>query len=197
MEFRRFAWAPALTLLLAAPAAYAHTGPAGHDGLIAGLMHPLFGPDHLLAMVAVALWAALVSPRLFWVAPAGFLSGMVLGGVAGLSGMAMPGLEIAIAASVVAFGGLTLTRTNLPVLMGGALAMAFGAAHGMAHGAEIPAGAGALSYVAGFLAATAALHLSGTLAGLGLRPRFSLIARTCGAAIAATGLWMSIGAIAG
>lgn len=199
MEFRRLAWAPALISLLAAPAAYAHSGPAGHthDGLMAGLMHPVFGPDHLLAMVAVALWAALVSPRLFWVAPAGFLSGMVLGGVLGLYGLEMPGMELAIAASVFAFGALTLARTDLPVLAGSALAMAFGAAHGMAHGAEIPDQAGALSYVAGFLIATAALHLAGTLAGLALRQRFSLIARSCGAAVAATGLWMSMIAIAG
>lgn len=196
MQFRHFAWAPALLTLVAAPA-FAHVGHTETSGFAAGIGHPIFGPDHLLAMIAVALWAALISPRQFWIAPAGFLTGMILGGLTGLAGGELPGMEIAIAGSVLALGLLTLFKTPLPALAGAALALAFGAVHGMAHGTEIPSGAGAFSYVAGFLIATAALHLTGTLAGLALRQRFSLIARSCGAAIAATGLWMSFGAIAG
>lgn len=196
MQLRHFAWAPALLTLVDAPA-FAHVGHGETSGFAAGISHPILGADHLLAMIAVALWAALISPRQFWIAPAGFLTGMVLGGLAGLGGGALAGMEIAIAVSVLAFGLLTLFKTSLPALAGATLALAFGAAHGFAHGAEIPEQVGAFGYVAGFLIATAALHLSGTLAGLALRQRFSLMARSCGAAIAATGLWMSFGAIAG
>lgn len=196
MQFRRFAWAPALLTLVAAPA-FAHVGHTETSGFAAGIGHPVLGPDHLLAMVAVALWAALVSPRQFWVPPAGFLTGMVLGGLAGLGGGALPGMEIAIAGSVLAFGLLAVFKVPLPALAGAALALVFGVAHGFAHGAEIPGQAGAVGYVAGFLIATAALHLSGTLAGLGLRDRFMPLARMAGGAVAAAGLWMTVGTLAG
>ncbi len=196
MQLRRFAWAPALLTLVAAPA-FAHVGHHETSGFAAGIGHPILGADHLLAMIAVALWAALISPRQFWIAPAGFLTGMILGGLAGLGGGTLPGMEIAIAGSVLAFGLLTLFKTPLPALAGAALALVFGAAHGFAHGAEIPAEAGAFSYVAGFLIATAALHLTGTLAGLALRDRFLPAARSAGGAIAALGLWLSVGTLIG
>jgi len=196
MQFRGFAWAPALLTLVAAPA-FAHVGHTETSGFAAGIGHPIFGPDHLLAMIAVALWAALVSPRRFWIAPVGFLTGMILGGLAGLGGGELPGMEIAIAGSVLAFGLLAAFKTPLPALAGGALALAFGAAHGFAHGAEIPEQAGAFSYVAGFLIATAALHMTGTLAGLALRDKFMLAARAAGGAVAALGLWMTFGTLVG
>jgi urease accessory protein len=48
------AWA----LLLAAPAAaMAHSGMGGLGGFTAGVVHPLFGPDHLVAMLAIGLLA--------------------------------------------------------------------------------------------------------------------------------------------
>jgi urease accessory protein len=173
------------SLAVAGPVA-AHTGhPA--DGLVDGVVHPLFGPDHLLAMVAVGVVAALASSRrLAWAVPAGFLGGMVLGGVAGIAGVSFPGLEVAVAASVVALG-LLVTRAApvravwLPVLAG-----LFGAAHGLAHGGELPADARPLVYVAGFVAATAALHALGVLGGTGLRSR-PAVRTALGTAVAAAG----------
>jgi urease accessory protein len=171
---------------VASPAS-AHTGhPAG--GLADGLLHPVVGPDHLLAMLAVGVVAALVaSGRLAWSVPAAFGGGMVLGGVAGIAGVSLPGVEAGVALSVVALGSVIAvgrrSRTVwLPVAAG-----LFGALHGLAHGGELPAGATPVAYVVGFVAATAGLHLLGAAAGRSLRPRASL--RTgLGATLAAVGV---------
>ena len=90
-------------LLLATPA-FAHPGHGAIHSFSAGLAHPISGADHLLAMVAVGLWAALAAPRLFWVAPGGFMSGMLLGGLAGMAGLVLPSVELIIACSVILFG---------------------------------------------------------------------------------------------
>lgn len=172
---------------LAAPAAVAHTG---HplDGVGDGITHPLFGLDHLLAMVAVGVLAAFAgSRRIAWLTPLGFLGGMVLGGVAGMAGMPLPAGEVLIAASVVVLGILVATRGAgggwwLPFL-----AAVFGAVHGHAHGAELPEGAAPIAYAAGFIAATAVLHLSGTGLGLALR-RVPSLRLTAATALSATGV---------
>jgi urease accessory protein len=172
---------------LAAPAALAHTG---HplDGVGDGIAHPLFGLDHLLAMVAVGVLAAFAgSRRIAWLTPIGFIGGMVLGGVAGMAGMPLPAGEALIAASVVLLGILVAVRGAgggwwLPFI-----AAVFGVVHGHAHGAELPGGATPIAYAAGFLAATAVLHLSGTGLGLGLR-RLPSLRLTAATALSATGV---------
>lgn len=137
-----------------------------------GIIHPLTGPDHLLAMVCVGVVAALsASRRVALLAPLGFLGGMVAGGVLGVGGVELPALEVLVAATVVASGILLLLGTDrigawLPLA-----AAAFGVLHGIAHGAEAPAGAVPVAYFAGFVAATAALHASGFVAGRALRVR--------------------------
>lgn len=160
------------TSLLAAPVlalvagpALAHTG-HGAIGMAAGLHHPFSGADHLLAMVAVGLWAAIAAPRLFWVAPAGFLTGMLLGGVAGMAGVAMPGVEAVIAASIIVFGALAAFAVRAPVVLAFAGAAFFGTAHGIAHGAEMPHDGSGLTYALGFLLATTALHALGVFGGM-------------------------------
>jgi urease accessory protein len=160
--------APLAVVAGAAPAA-AHTGlPAGGAG--DGLLHPVLGWDHLLAMVAVGVLAATVAGRrVAWWVPAGFVGGMTVGGLAGLLGLGAPLVETAIAMSVVALGGLVVAGPEAAGVWLPAVAAAFGAAHGHAHGAELPAGAVPAAYVAGFVAATAALHLLGAAVGVGLR----------------------------
>ena len=75
----------AAVLLVAEPAA-AHTGRG--TGVVDGVLHPLTGLDHLLAMVAVGVLAVLAVPRgRVWTAPAAFLGGMIVGGVAGMVGV--------------------------------------------------------------------------------------------------------------
>lgn len=177
--------APLAVIAGAAPAA-AHTGlPAGGAG--DGLLHPVLGWDHLLAMVAVGVVAATVAgQRVAWWVPAGFFGGMTVGGLAGLLGLGAPLVETAIAMSVVALGGLVVAgRVWLP-----AVAAVFGAAHGHAHGAELPAGAVPAAYVAGFVAATAALHLLGAAVGIGLR-RAPVLRVVGGAAVTVAGVLLT------
>lgn len=170
----------------AAPA-LAHTGlPAA--GALDGAIHPLSGLDHLLAMVAVGVVAATIRDRrVAWLTPFGFVAGMIAGGLAGFAGATVPGLEIAIAASVVCLG-LYVTMSS-----GGAgmwlplAAIALGALHGQAHGAELPTGAAPVAYMAGFVAATAALHLAGTGVGVAL-DRLPRARRVAGLAVSATGV---------
>lgn len=156
--------------LLAAAPAGAHPGHTG--GVASGLLHPVTGPDHLLAMVAVGIVAATAADRRArWMAPAAFLGGMLLGGLAGIAGLPLPGAELMIVASVIVLGlvvaGALQGRGNL--LIGG-LVLA-GLAHGHAHGAEAPTAAHPAAYVAGFLAATASLHLAGVGIGSVIRDR--------------------------
>jgi len=161
-------FAGAVAPLLVADGAGAHTGlPAG--GAADGLRHPLLGLDHLLAMVAVGVLAAGVRGRAAWLMPVGFVTGMIVGGCLGFAGLEAPLVEAAIATSVVTLGALIVVRVGdrgawLPLV-----AAAFGLAHGHAHGTELPTGAVPVAYTAGFVAATAALHLAGAAIGVGLR----------------------------
>jgi urease accessory protein len=137
-----------------------------------GFLHPITGPDHLLAMVAVGIVAATATAaRAVWVAPATFLGGMLLGGALGLAGVPMPGAELLIVASVVLLGLVVagaVRDDHRGVVAGLVLA---GVAHGHAHGAEAPSSAHPALYVLGFLVATAALHLAGTGVGTVIRER--------------------------
>jgi urease accessory protein len=157
--------------LLAATPVLAHTGHPG-NGLTDGLLHPLTGPDHLLAMVAVGIVAAVAVPRpRRWATPVAFLVGMALGGLAGLAGVPLPGAEHLIVASVVVLGLVVAGAVRIDHdLLLGALVLA-GVAHGHAHGAEAPFSAHPAVYVAGFLAVTALLHTGGVVLGSMLRDR--------------------------
>lgn len=182
-----------LAAMLAAGPAFAHTG-HGVGGFASGLGHPVFGLDHLLAMVAVGLWAALAAPGRFWVAPAGFLAGMALGGLAGFAGFAPPAVEAMIVGSLIVFGVLALLAARLPAALSLGVAALFGAAHGVAHGADLPQGVGVVGYAAGFMLATAALHAAGVAAGLAARgARLSRLAQAGGGALALAGAALMVG----
>ena len=172
-------------MLVGSPA-LAHTGlPAG--GLVDGVLHPLRGADHLLAMVAVGIVAvAARDRRIAWLTPLGFLAGVLAGGGLGLAGVDVPHIETLIAASVVILGIGVVAVTGRTGNWLPAVAAAFGTMHGFAHGAEQPAGSSAWLYVAGFVAVTAALHSSGTVFGLAVR-RAGVLRITTGAAISAAG----------
>lgn len=181
-------------LLLAAPmAAFAHTGHSGH-GFGAGFMHPLSGVDHLLAMLAVGLWAAQAGGRARWVLPATFLAVMTLGGVLGAGGVAIPMVELGIAGSVAVFGLLIAFGARLPLGPAMSLTAALALCHGYAHGVEMASDASLLVYGAGFVAATAMLHVAGLLAGrLGASRGGALALRVAGGATAAVGALLLAG----
>ena len=163
----------AAVLLAAAPAA-AHTG-RGPGGILDGLLHPITGVDHLLAMVAVGVVAVLAAPRgRVWVAPAAFVGGMVAGGAAGMAGAPLPGAELLIVASVLLLGvAIAGAVQGGRRWLSSALVLA-GLAHGHAHGVEAPTAAHPALYIGGFVLATASLHLIGVGAGAAIRHRAPL-----------------------
>ena len=178
-------------LLGTATAASAHTGHGTHS-LFAGLAHP-FGLDHLLAMLAVGLWSARVLPAAQrWQGPLCFLSAMSLGALLGAAGVSLPGTELAIAASVVVMGAMLLAGERLPQRSGLGLIAAAAALHGLAHGAELPAGGVFAAYAAGFLLMTAVLHAAGLGLGSVLRSARALVWRSTGAALGAAGLLLML-----
>jgi urease accessory protein len=150
------------------------TGASAHIGhettsLMSGLSHP-FGLDHLLAMVAVGVWSVSALPaRQAWQGPVTFMAALVLSAVLGANGVTLPFMEHAIALSVVLFGAMLIAAAKpVPKIWGLGVIAAAASLHGLAHGAETPA-TSFVGYAAGFLLTTAALHLGGVGAGLGIR----------------------------
>jgi urease accessory protein len=166
--------AAAAAMLAAPPPALAHPGHAEHLGFAAGLLHPPTGADHLVAMVMVGLWAGVLGGRARRAVPGAFLAAMLAGLGLGAAGLALPGVEAGILASVVVLAALAVPAVPLPAVAAAGLAALAGLLHGHAHGAE---GAAALAYAAGVLAATAALI--GT--GLALAAPAAPLARRIGA----------------
>jgi len=173
--------------LLASGPALAHPGHL-ELGLAAGLSHPFSGLDHMLAMTAVGLFAAIKGGKAMLVWPLGFVCAMLVGYG---WGAAYPGLSVAqpaILASVIILGGLVATMVRAPFAAGLSLIAVFGLAHGYAHGSEAPAGGG-LSFPLGFAISTAILHAAGLAVGaLGLRARRPQVVRALGAAVALGGV---------
>ena len=177
-------------LALASHAALAHSG---HDSatLFAGFSHPLGGLDHLLAMLAIGLWAGQQGGAVRWQAPLSFVLLLALGGALGMAGLALPGVEGGIAASVLVLGLLVAGQARLPHAVGLALAGGFALLHGLAHGAEMPLDGSPLAYAAGFVLASASLHLI----GLGVSLPLQRLARALGAAIAVAGAALLLGLV--
>lgn len=179
--------AAALGLVLAAGSACAHTG-HGTSSLFEGLVHPL-GLDHLLAMVAVGVWsAAAFDGARRWIAPLTFLTAMTVAALLAMGGVTLPFVEQGLALSVLMFGAMLAFAKRVPAAPGLALVAAAAALHGLAHGAELPAGANAAGYALGFLATTAALHAAGVGLGLALRERGERLWQAGGALLGAAGL---------
>jgi urease accessory protein len=166
----------------------AHTGSAS-KGFLSGFAHPIFGPDHVVAMVAVGLWGAFLGLPAIFILPVVFPLVMAFGGVLGIVGVPLPGAEIAIAASAVALGLMVALAARPPLWVAAAIVGAFAIFHGHAHGAELPAGADAATYFIGFVLATGLLHLTGIAFGLMVRwPAGRIGVRGAGAAIAGVGI---------
>jgi urease accessory protein len=187
----------ALTALMviatgAAPA-LAHTGLEHATSFSSGFLHPLTGPDHVLAMVAVGLWAGVNGGRAVWAWPVAFVSLMLVGGALGMMDVTLPMVEPGILASVIVLGLLVLTAAHVPVVVGALLVGAFAILHGYAHGAELPTEAAAISYSAGFALATALLHAAGLgIAFLSAREGSRLLVRAAGGLVAACGVVLAV-----
>ncbi|BAP78156.1 MULTISPECIES: HupE/UreJ family protein [Stutzerimonas] len=182
----------AVGLLLSPAMAFAHPG-HDHAGVLAGLAHPVFGLDHLLAMLAVGLWAAQQQGTARWALPLTFVMTMLFGGLAGFAGFEMPLMETGIAGSVLALGLLVALAVRPPLAIAAALTVLFAASHGVAHGLELPELSSPWGYAVGFVAATAVLHAAGYALARFLPQAAAPLVRIAGAASAFTGAWLLTG----
>ena len=176
-----------VALLLATPA-FAHTG-EGSGGFLAGLAHPVFGPDHVVAMIAVGLWGAFLGQPAIFLLPIVFPLVMAFGGVLGILGAPLPAVETGIASSAIVLGVMVALAARPPLWIAAVLVGAFAIFHGYAHGRELPDGANAVAFSAGFVIATGLLHLTGIAFGLLTRwPAGRLAVRGAGGVVALVGL---------
>jgi urease accessory protein len=174
---------------IAAPA-FAHGSHGTADGFVAGLLHPVTGLDHLLAMIAVGIWSAFLGRALAWQLPVAFPLVMVVGGALGIAGVPLPDVELGIALSVVVLGAAIAARWAAPTAAALSIIVVFAIFHGHAHGTELPSATEPQGYAAGFVLSTGLLHLAGiAIAQLALRRAVPGVLRACGAAIALAGFW--------
>ena len=174
-------------------AALAHPGAPGHiHGFANGFNHPLSGIDHILAMVAVGLFAAHLSGRALWLVPLAFVSVMALAGIAGMAGVVLPFVEIGIGMSVIVLGLAVAFQLSVSTLAAMALVGFFAIFHGYAHGAEMPGSISGLSYGFGFVSATILLHTIGVSLGVAIgktgRVFSRRVSQISGAAITTAGI---------
>ena len=181
----------ALALLAVAAPALAHTNRDVGAGLLSGLLHPLTGLDHLLAMVAVGIWGTQLGTPAIWLLPLTFPLVMSFGGVLGVRAVPLPAVEIGVAASAAVLGIMILLSARPLLSVAAGIVGAFAIFHGHAHGAELPAAAEPLAYGLGFVLVTGLLHAAGI--GIGLLDRWpagALALRGLGAVIGAIGLYL-------
>lgn len=188
----------ALILAIVPDCAFAHEQAGVAGGFVSGFLHPIFGPDHVVAMVAVGLWGAQLGSPAIWILPITFPLIMAFGGLLGVMGVPIPSVEIGIALSAVALGFVVALAARPPLWAAMVLVGIFAIFHGHAHGTELPSAANPLAYGVGFVVATGLLHLTGILIGLAIaRPLGATAVRVCGALIAVVGGYFLLNALGG
>ena len=186
----------AVLLALSAQPAFAHPQKGEAVGFVTGFLHPISGLDHVLAMVAVGLWGAQLGAPAIWLLPVAFPMVMAFGGMLGLMGVPIPGIEYGIALSAILLGVAVMFEVRPPLGVAAALVGFFAIFHGHAHGTELPPGQSALLYSIGFVIATGLLHALGI--GIGTVHRWAWgqrALRFAGALVAIGGaffLWKAI-----
>lgn len=185
---------PALLLMSIGGLAHAHAGGGLAGGFTSGLLHPVLGLDHVVAMVAVGLWGAFLGNPAIWLLPMVFPLVMTLGGVLGILGIPLPAVETGIALSAVVIGGLVVTASRLPLSLAALIVAVFAVFHGYAHGTELPASANPLAFSLGFVVSTGLLHLGGVAFGLLAHwPAGRVAVRLGGGMIAVVGFLFLVG----
>jgi urease accessory protein len=182
--------------LLSPAAAFAHTRGGEASGFVSGFEHPISGLDHVLAMIAVGLWGAQLGTPALWLLPVTFPMVMAFGGMLGLMGITLPGIEVGIAVSAIALGFAVFQEARPRLWIAALLVGFFAIFHGNAHGTELPPGASGILYSIGFVIATGTLHVTGIGIGLVHRwPAGRTALRVSGAVVALAGLaflWRAI-----
>ena len=177
-------------LMLTATAASAHPGHGvlhTHNDFLSGLLHPMMGLDHLLAMAAIGFWSIRQSTAMKNGTPLFVVGGMMVGAALAWGGLSLVGVEIGIAMSVLLAGILIATMAKLPTAVGGTLVALFMITHGYAHGTEMTAGASLMSYMAGFVIATLAITFVGRSLGTVMLKADNRITRALGGVVAVIG----------
>jgi urease accessory protein len=193
IRWKRLSAAAAVAAGLLPPDAAAHVTGGLSGGFAGGFAHPMAGPDHFLAMLAVGIWGAQMGGRSMWTLPVAFPLVMAAGGIAGMAGLTLPGIETGIAISVLVLG-LAIAAVWRPVEPVPLLLIAvFAVLHGYAHGAELPAAADPGAYAVGFVVATGAIHILGILVGIVFtKPFQGSLARGLGGLIAGGGVYFLV-----
>jgi urease accessory protein len=177
--------------LTVSTAAFGHSGEGGIGGFISGFLHPILGPDHLIAMVGVGIWGAVLGAPAIWLLPVAFPLMMAVGGWFGMSGIELPMVEKLIALSGVVIGVAIAVNRKWPLAAAFILVLVFAMAHGHAHGAELPESADPLGYSLGFVLATGLMHVAGI--GIGaLRDKNLTAVRVVGGMIALGGAYFLV-----
>jgi urease accessory protein len=177
------------TWLLLGTSLWAHEDAGMAGGFISGLTHPLFGFDHVVAMIAVGLWGAFLGSPALWILPVVFPVVMAFGGALGVLGVEVPLVETGIAASAVVLGLMVALALRPKIAIAAVIVGAFAIFHGHAHGTELPEAASPLAYSIGFVISTGLLHLAGIGFGHFTRwPQGILAVRAGGGAIALVGV---------
>lgn len=180
-------WVSASALVLA------HTGegtPHEHGAFLDGLLHPISGLDHLVAMLAVGVWSAVALPNKIWQPPLAFVAMLTVGTLVGFTGFEPVGMEVMVAGSLLAFGLMIAlvhrfkAGLNFWVMLGVIGLFAF--FHGVAHGAELPTDQGLLA-MAGMVLTTSALHLAGIGIGHFVLRQRKLLQQLVGAGVTLLG----------
>ena len=167
-QFWRYLVGSIILTLSIQSVASAHTGAGDPNGFLHGLGHPIGGLDHVLAMVAVGLWAAQIGGKALWLVPSVFVVAMAGSSVLGHLAIPLPGIEQGILASDFLLGLLMLIAPRLPLAVSMGIVGILAIFHGYAHGAEMPETASGLMYGVGFILSTATLHLTGIGMGLSI-----------------------------
>lgn len=178
-----------LGLMLTAGVAAAHPGHGAHGqgDFLSGLLHPMMGLDHLLAMAAIGFWSMRQSASLKRGAPLFVIAGMVGGAAIAWAGISLAGIETGIAMSVLLVGVLIATMAKLPTAIGGSLVALFMLTHGYAHGAEMAEGTTLMAYMLGFVIATLVITFIGRGLGALMINADNRVTRALGSVVAVIG----------
>ena len=188
-------WLGATATILTPVVAFAHTGIGDTSGFVHGFGHPISGLDHVLAMAMVGVFAWQLGGRALWLVPMTFVGVMAVSGMLGAAGIGVPFVEIGIALSVVVLGAIVTFDVKAPIAAAVGVVGLFAMFHGHAHGAEIPDDAGGVAYAAGFMIATAILHLAGISTGFLIGTTDKRLVRLVGGFTTVAGVALLVGVL--
>ncbi len=176
---------------------YGHGGQSGTPsfGFSAGLMHPIKGLDHLIAMACVGMISSRIGKKAIWQIPLCFVVVMAIGCVFGFYGNQFEFIEPLISLSIIIFGLLLIVPTRLSLFLTFLTVALFAIVHGYAHGKEMPLFVLPEIYIAGFMVATTLIHILGVAIGEGFNrlPNSAIIYKVTGTSLLMVGAYLILG----